>query len=70
MTISEALTASAAVEGWSPARIASTCSVSEQTARRWLAGVTIPPGDKLLVLQRELPGFAQLVAQRQVRHAS
>jgi transcriptional regulator with XRE-family HTH domain len=71
MSIPEALRVSSDEAGWSPAKIASVCGVSETTSRRWLRGDAVPPGDKLLLLQRDLPGFAtRVTADAEVRRAS
>jgi ribosome-binding protein aMBF1 (putative translation factor) len=59
MSIPEALRLAADTAGWSNAKIADACEVSEVTVKRWAVGAAVPPGDKLLVLQRVLPGFVE-----------
>lgn len=59
MTIAEALRASSDEAQWSPAKIAAACGVSETTARRWMDGKAVPSGDKMVILQRDLHGFAE-----------
>jgi hypothetical protein len=46
---------------WSLAKLASIAGVSEATARRWQTRGTIPRGDQLMALRRELPGLAELL---------
>ena len=43
---------------WSPERIADRCGVSGTQVRRWFADQSSMKAESLLVLLRELPGFA------------
>jgi hypothetical protein len=59
LVISESLAAAAAELGWSPTMLAARAGVGESAARKWLAGESIPGGDVLLTLMRELPGLRE-----------
>lgn len=59
MGIAEALRESAGIAGWSFAKLASEADTTETTARRWMSGYSMPPGDKLMLLRHRLPGLAE-----------
>lgn len=69
MTIAQALSQASKAQGWSMTRIAHECGVGESAVRKWLIGSAIPRGDKMLILQRSLPGFAELLDHVEVKHA-
>lgn len=60
MEICEAIAATLEELGWSPVQLAAVAGVSEAGARKWLppAG-SIPGGDTLIVLMREMPGLRE-----------
>ncbi len=61
MDIAAALSAAVERSGWSLARIGMVCGVSETSVRTWLAGKKVPNGRAIVVLERQLPIFRDLL---------
>jgi len=70
MLIANALRATAAEENLSAVDIAAKARRSELTARKYQDASCIPPGDVLLKLMVELPGFARRLGFEAVARAS
>jgi len=61
MSIAEAIRTASEQAQWPPSQVATAAGVVEASARRWMSGASIPPGDKLELLRRNLPGLKELL---------
>jgi hypothetical protein len=57
--IHEALAEAAQEANWSSVKIAVEAGVSQDAARSWLAGRSVPSGTSLLALMHKLPGLSK-----------
>ena len=64
--IAKAIKASAARAGWSYTKVAAETHSAGKSAHYWFSGSSTPGGDRLLVLMRTLPGFAESLGFRAV----
>jgi len=66
MDIAASLRAACAEVGWSPLQLAAKVNKkSSETARAWLDGRRIPPGDVIVFLMRSEPAFRHHLLRRQ-----
>lgn len=70
MLIHEALKASADEAGLNATQIAARVGRSEMSARQYMSGAAVPPGDIVVRLMREVPGFATKLGFEAVTRAA
>ena len=63
MGLKQALVEAFERSGWTVTQLAAAAGKTETTARRWIdpGNPIVPGGESLIALQRELPGFVDLL---------
>jgi ribosome-binding protein aMBF1 (putative translation factor) len=66
MEIKDALTLAQKEVGWSDEQLAVIAQATSTSVKRWKNGESIPSGDALIALQRNLPKFSELMLGKAV----